>query len=66
MDRLLTVPQAADRLACSRWHVYDLVNDGRLARSYGGRKGTLLRISEADLTAYIKSTRAEPLKRVAS
>jgi excisionase family DNA binding protein len=61
--RLLTVPGAAERLGCSRWHVYDLVGKGRLSASYGGKNGNLLRINERDLQAYIDSTKAKPLRR---
>jgi excisionase family DNA binding protein len=30
MSLLLTVPQLAERLHCSRWVIYDLVKHGRL------------------------------------
>lgn len=60
MDRLLTFPQAAERLECSRWHVYDLVKDGVLPRRLAGRPGKKprMRIAESDLQAYIESTKA--------
>lgn len=60
-DRLLTVPQAAQRLACSRWHIYDLVNAGKLDRRYGGTNGRTLRLSESDVHKYIDSIKAAPL-----
>lgn len=63
MDKLLKVPEAAERLTCSRWHIYDLVKDGLLERHYGGRKGNILRISERDLQKYIDSTKAPSLPK---
>jgi excisionase family DNA binding protein len=62
-DELMTVPKAAERLDCSRYHVYDLVNAGLLPRRLGGTKGNRLRIAESDLQAYIDSTRAPLPKR---
>lgn len=29
--KLLTVPEVAERLRCSRWAIYDMAKDGRLA-----------------------------------
>lgn len=55
MDKLLTVPQAAERLACSRYHVYDLIAAGKLRRYAGGLNGDRTRLSEADVQAYIQS-----------
>ena len=65
MDQLLTVPEAAERLRRSRWHIYDLVADGVLERHYSGRPGKKpsLRISERDLQAYINSIKAAPIPK---
>lgn len=65
MDQFLTVPQAAERIACSRWHIYDLVADGVLEKHYAGRPGKKprLRISERDLQAYIDSIKAPAIPK---
>lgn len=54
---LLTPQQAAERLNCSRVHVYDLVAAGKLRRfNISAKPGaTKLRIADTDLDAYISS-----------
>ncbi|SNR32713.1 helix-turn-helix transcriptional regulator [Blastococcus mobilis] len=55
--RLLTIPQAAARLGCSRPHVYDLIAAGKLRRyNISAKPGsTKTRVSDEDIDAYIKS-----------
>lgn len=58
MTRLLTIPQTAERLGCSRWHVYDLIADG-LLRSVDiaprGSRRSKTRVREDDLQKLIDS-----------
>jgi excisionase family DNA binding protein len=55
-ERLLTVPEAAERLAVSRATLYRLMEEGALPR-IPVRSHT--RISEADVAALIERRRAE-------
>lgn len=51
---LLTVPEAAERLRCSREHVFTLLRQGRLSRiKYGHRTF----VDEADLDRLIEQSR---------
>jgi excisionase family DNA binding protein len=52
--QMLTIQNVADRLRCSVDTVRRRIADGRLRAL---RDGGLIRISEADLTAYIKRSR---------
>lgn len=58
--RLLRIPEAADRLACSRGHVYNLIADGLLASV---SVGSLTRIREDDLARYIDRNTIPARKR---
>jgi excisionase family DNA binding protein len=60
---MLTVAQTADRCGCSRDAVYDYVHRGDLpATQYPGtgRRPGPIRISEADVDAFIKEHRMVP------
>lgn len=53
---LLTIPEAAERLKCSRTHVYNLINSGELeyvnnAKRRAGK--TLKRISSTAIEDYV-------------
>jgi excisionase family DNA binding protein len=52
---LLTIPQAARRLGCSRTHIYDLIAAGRLRRFNVSAKtgATKTRVADTDVDAYI-------------
>jgi excisionase family DNA binding protein len=62
---LITVPEAAKRLACSRSHVYDLVAAGKLRRYNVSLKGTKLRLSDEDVDRYIREAEMEPVNGAA-
>lgn len=54
--QLLTIPQAADRLSCSRGHIYTLIATGELNYvdiAPAGR-ASKTRIPEGALTAYVE------------
>lgn len=57
--KLLSIQGAAERIDCSRGHIYHLIEHGYLRRfdigikERGGRVKT--RVAEADVDAYIKS-----------
>lgn len=56
--KLLTIPEAAERIRCSRGHVYNLLAAGKLRRydiSLGPRPTT--RVADTDVDAYIESIR---------
>lgn len=53
---LLTIDAVAQRLSCSRVHVYRLISDGRLKAvsiSTPGSQRQRRRVTEEDLTAFI-------------
>jgi excisionase family DNA binding protein len=54
---LLPPQKAADRIGCSRTHVYDLVAAGKLRRfNVSAKEGaTKLRVADVDVDAYIRS-----------
>ncbi len=59
----LTPQQAADRLGCSKVHIYRLVNSGLIQSvdiSAPGSQRTKTRILLEDLTAYIRAAAARP------
>lgn len=68
MTQLLTIPQAAERLACSENHAYRLVASGELRAvdiAPRGSKRSKTRIREDDIAAYVnKKTRGTRLKSV--
>jgi excisionase family DNA binding protein len=57
---MLTVQEAADRVRLTQWAIYRAIQRGDLvAFKPGGR----LRIEEADLVAWLESTRVAPAQR---
>jgi excisionase family DNA binding protein len=52
---LLRVAEAAERLGCSRWHIYDLIAKGQLAAVDIGIGRAQTRVREDELTAYIEA-----------
>jgi excisionase family DNA binding protein len=59
---LLTVPQAAERIGCSRAHIYNLVAAGKLKRFDIAIKGSKVRLSADDVSRYIAASEV-PLPR---
>jgi excisionase family DNA binding protein len=60
---MLTVQEAADQVRLTQWAIYRAIQRGDLAAfKPGGR----LRIDEADLTAWLESTRVEIKQRPSS
>lgn len=58
MTTLLTVTEAAERISCSRYLVYDLIADGKLTHYDVGRgKRPATRVSESEVEAYIEASR---------
>jgi excisionase family DNA binding protein len=53
MDRLLTVPEVAERLRHGRTRVYQLIGEGRLLSVTVGPRAR--RVRESDLDAFIAS-----------
>lgn len=53
---LLTLQQAADRIGCSRPHVYDLIAAGKLRRfNISAKPGaTKTRVADEDVDQYIR------------
>lgn len=60
MKRLLSVPDAAERIRCSRGHIYNLIAIGKLDRHNIAIKGSKVRVSEESVERYIAET-AEPV-----
>lgn len=53
--KLISVPQAAARLGCSRSHVYDLVKMGALRRyNISARGKSKVRLDDEDVDRYIR------------
>ena len=52
--KLLSMAQAAERIGCSRGHIYNLVAAGKLKRYDIGLKGTKTRVSDEDIDRYIE------------
>lgn len=55
-SRLLTIPETADRLRCSTWHVYRLIAAGTLRPAdiaLPAARKSKTRVREDDLAAYI-------------
>lgn len=63
--RLISVPEAAEKLGCSRSHIYNLIADGKLTRHNIALKGSKVRLSDEDVARYIRDS-AEPIPRIAS
>jgi excisionase family DNA binding protein len=60
---MLTVTQVAERLNLSKQSVYALVDSGDLASHRFGKRRGSIRISEADLEAYITASRQEKVEK---
>lgn len=59
--RKLSVQKAADRIGCSRWHVYNLIHDGILeAKNIARGKGTVFKIDEDEVDRYLNSITFAP------
>lgn len=61
--QLLTIPEVAERLACSRWHVYDLIKAGELEVVDIARPGSsrsTSRVRETDLAAFLDRATVRP------
>ena len=61
---LLPPGKAAERIGCSRAHIYSLVEAGRLKRYFIGREGGTLRVSDEDVDRFIAESEA-PLPETA-
>ena len=61
-DRLLTVDEAAERLAASPRFVRRLMSERRIVYVRMGRKGSPVRITESDLRAFIEASRVEQMR----
>lgn len=54
--KLISVPEAAARIGCSRGHIYNLLAAGRLKRHDIALKGTKTRLSDEDVDRYIRES----------
>jgi excisionase family DNA binding protein len=63
--KLLSIEDVAERLSCSRGHVYNLIARGQLDRYNIAIKGSKARVSEESVDRYIEAM-AQPVKRDAS
>ncbi|KQS66240.1 AlpA family transcriptional regulator [Modestobacter sp. Leaf380] len=55
-DKLLTVPQTAELLACSRWHVYAMISAGKLkTRPIGLGARPITRVLRSSVDAFIRN-----------
>ena len=61
-DRLLTVEEAAERLATSPRFVRRLMSERRIVYVRMGRKGSPVRIAESDLEAFVAAARVERMR----
>ena len=57
---LLSARQAAERLGCSRAHIYALVEKKKLTPYYIGINGGSLRVSDEDVDRFIKESAGKP------
>lgn len=71
--KLLSLNEAAERIGCSRAHIYGLISAGHLNRydislpsRIGKAKRPKTRVSDADVDAYIESIRIPVPTRNAS
>jgi len=53
--RLFSIPETAEHLGCTRFHVYDLIAAGRLAVVNIGIGRSRSRITEDELDRFIKA-----------
>ncbi len=58
--QLMTVKQTSRRLAVSEATVYALISSGKLACHRVGVGRGVIRISDANVTDYLESTRSQP------
>lgn len=64
--KLISVPEAAARIGCSRSHIYNLVAAGLLARyDIGLGARSKVRLSDEDVDRYIREA-AQPIPQAAS
>lgn len=54
--RLITVPDAAKLIGCSRGHIYNLLAAGKLKRHDIALKGTKTRLSDEDVERFIRES----------
>lgn len=59
---LISIPEAADRLNCSRSHVYNLIAAGKLTRYNIALIGSKIRVSDEDVDQYIADA-VQPVRR---
>lgn len=59
-QKLISTQDAADRIGCSRSHIYTLVAEGKLRRFNIAVRGdrTKIRVADEDVSAYIVSAEA--------
>lgn len=64
-DRLLSIPEVAARLDCSRTHVYDLIAAGCFPTVdiSAAPTGSKARVAEDDVTAFIDARTSKPARR---
>ena len=62
--KLISVTEAAERIGCSRGHVYDLITAGKLRRYDIGLKASKTRVSDEDVERFIASAE-KPAKATA-
>jgi excisionase family DNA binding protein len=60
---LISVPDAAKRIGCSRNHLYNLVAAGKLTRYNVGLTGKATRVSDEDVDRFIAES-AQPVRPV--
>ena len=63
---LLTIPRAAELLACSTRHVRRLIDEGRIAYVRLGKTGRSDRIVEAELMRFIEDNQCHSIRSAAS
>lgn len=60
--KLISVPEAATRIGCSRSHIYNLLAAGKLTRYNIALTGSKVRVSDEDVDRYIAGA-AQPVGR---
>ncbi len=56
--KLISVPEAAAMIGCSRGHIYNLITERKLKRYDIAIKGTKTRLSDEDVQRYIREAEA--------
>lgn len=59
--KLISVPEAAGRLNCSRSHIYNLIAAGKLERYNIALTGSKIRVSDEDVDRYIAES-VQPIR----